>query len=105
MHTDMTRPAKSRSLSAALIAMLPVAEVISAQDSPWHSATFSGIKCQIILQLPGQNAAGRAEQFSAELPDTEFDLRRYIVADISVTDTTEQADRMLLTIEALLLDN
>jgi hypothetical protein len=84
--------------------MLPAAEVISVQDSPWQSATFSGIKCQIMLQLPGQNAAGRAEQFSAELPDAEFDLRRYMVGDILVAATTEQDEGILLTIEALLLD-
>ena len=101
----MIRPVKSRSLSDALITMLPAAEVISVKESPWHSATFSGIKCHIKLQLPGRNAAGRAEQFSSELPDIEFDLRRYIVADILVADTAEQADGMLLTIEALLLDN
>jgi hypothetical protein len=101
----MIPPTAKRTLIDSLTEMLPAANVISAKHTEWHSATFSGLKTCIEMTLRGANAAERAEAFGALLPDQEFNLRRYMVADIAVTDMTECDGGIALTIEALLLDD
>jgi hypothetical protein len=71
---------------------------------PWHSATFSGERVIIILKLAGDAPAERATAFAKALPDTEFNLRRQLVADILVSEMVPFEDDVLLTVEALLLD-
>ncbi len=100
----MTAIMAKRNLIDSLIDMLPAATIISARHGEWHSATFSGLRSHISMMLPGENAAERAEAFCAALPDHEFNLRRYIAADIIVTETVESSDGIILYIEALLLD-
>ena len=100
----MTARVPKPTLIDAIAEMLPAAIVDSVSTTDWHSATFSGIRSCIKIILPGENAAERANEFAAILPDYEFDLRRYIVADIIVTGITECSGQVTLTVEALLLD-
>lgn len=93
-------------LTNALLAMLADAgpTLISRKQQTWHSATFSGERVTIVVQLEGSDCFKRAETFANALPDAEFQLRRQCVADILVSERTELEDRVVLTVEALLLD-
>ena len=100
----MTARTPKPTLIDALAEMLPAAIIEQVTRTDWHSATFSGERCCIKIILPGENAAARANEFAAALPDCEFDLRRYIVADIIATDIAQRGGDVTLTVEALLLD-
>ncbi|MEQ1551628.1 hypothetical protein [Sphingorhabdus sp.] len=100
----MSYPLTTCGLSKALLALLPEAEIASRKQTPWHSATFSGERVTIVLKLTGDAPAERATAFAKALPDTEFNLRRQLVADIVVSDMQPLEDGVLLTVEALLLD-
>ncbi|RDV06034.1 hypothetical protein DXH95_00850 [Sphingorhabdus pulchriflava] len=92
-------------LGKALIALLPEAEMLSRKTQAWHSATFSGERVVLTMKLSGANCRSRAAAFATALPDTEFALRRQLVADIAVCKTVIEDQSILLTIEALLLDD
>ncbi len=100
----MTARTPKPTLIDALAEMLPAAIIEQVTRTDWHSATFSGVRCCIKIVLPGENAAARANEFAAALPDYEFDLRRYIVADIIAKDIAQCGGDVTLTVEALLLD-
>lgn len=100
----MSAPLPACGLSKALLALLPAAEIASRKQTPWHSATFSGERVIIVLKLAGDDQAARATAFAKALPDTEFNLRRQLVADILVSEMVAFEDDVLLTVEALLLD-
>lgn len=100
----MSAPLPACGLSKALLALLPAAEIASRKQTPWHSATFSGERVIIVLKLAGDDQAARAKDFAKALPDTEFNLRRQLVADILVSEMVPFEDDVLLTVEALLLD-
>lgn len=91
-------------LSKALLALLPEAEIANRKQTPWHSATFSGERVTIALKLAGDDPAERATAFAKALPDTELTLRRQLVADVLVSEMQPLEDGVLLTVEALLLD-
>lgn len=104
----MTAPAPIRTpacaLAKALLAQLPGAELVSRKQAAWHSATFSGERVIFVLELAGAQRGEAAEAFTRALPDTEFHLRRQLVADIHVRESQEAGDAVRLTVEALLLD-
>ncbi len=90
-------------LAEAVLALLPGSEIDQICETDWFSATFSGVRCEMELRLSGENAADRARSFRDILPDYEFDLPRYIVADIAVSQITELGPQITLSLEALLL--
>ena len=100
----MSYPLPTCGLSKALLALLPGAEIASRKQTPWHSATFSGERVIIVLKLVGDEPAERAAAFAKALPDTEFTLRRQLVADVLVSEMQPLEDGVMLTVEALLLD-
>lgn len=91
-------------LSSALLTLLPGACLRSRKATGWHSATFSGERVTVLLSLEGEQRHERAAHFAQALPETEFSLRRQLVADIVVSDMSDSEDSLLLTVEALLLD-
>jgi hypothetical protein len=95
---------KKPSLAESLLDLLPGSEIINSKQTEWHSATFIGLCFDIDITLSGINAAERIDSFQAMLPEYEFDLRRYVVADILVKDITRYSDRVTFHVEALLLD-
>jgi hypothetical protein len=95
---------KKPSLAEALLELLPGSEIINSKQTEWHSATFTGLCFDIEITLPGINAAERIDSFQAMLPEYEFDLRRYVVADILVSSIARYNDRVTFHVEALLLD-
>lgn len=92
------------SLEAALLAMLPNTRLTGCKRSAWHSATFSGERVVARLELHGPERDSAAEAFTKALPETEFQLRRQFVADISVSAQRALPGAIALTVEALLLD-
>jgi hypothetical protein len=90
-------------LAEALLALLPGTEIDEIRETDWYSATFSGVRCELDMRLTGENAADRAKVFRDMLPDFEFDLPRYIVADIAVLQITELGSQITFSLEALLL--
>lgn len=96
---------KKLSLSETLLEMLPGSRITKAVRTDWHSATFSGQRFCITCALDGGNAAERVRALQAMLPEHEFDLRRFVVADILVTEISEHADHVSFGVEALLLDD
>ena len=100
----MTIKSPKPTFTDSLTEILPAATIDSVTYSDWHSATFSGLRSCVKMILRGENAFERAEAFRAILPEYEFDLRRYIVADIIAKDIIECGGDVTLTVEALLLD-
>ncbi len=95
---------KKPSLAEALLKLLPGSEIVNGKQTEWHSATFTGLCFDFEITLSGVNAAERIEYFQAMLPKYEFDLRRYVVADILVKAITRYSDGVTFRVEALLLD-
>jgi hypothetical protein len=100
----MSGASKTCPLSSALLALLPGAGVRSRKATGWHSATFAGERVTVLLGLEGEQRHERAAHFAQALPETEFSLRRQLVADIVVSEISDSEDTLLLTVEALLLD-
>lgn len=93
------------SLSAALIAQLPGAIVTRRKDAPWHSATFSGMRLEIDLQIEGSSALGEVRLFATYCQDCQLPLAGLLVADIAVVDIRELPDGAAMTVEALLVED
>jgi hypothetical protein len=89
-------------LSDALIRLLPDAIVTRRRESDWHSATFSGK--QLILDLKTSAPEPDIRRFADGLAEHEFSIPNLLVADIAVAAQQELADGVLLTVEALLLE-
>ncbi|KPF93694.1 hypothetical protein IP81_02235 [Novosphingobium sp. AAP83] len=86
----------------------PLAEVVSHDEAPWASITFTGARHTIVLRFAGGDAVSDGERFIATLPDHEFRLRSQLVADASVTRVDHEvlpAPLMEVECELLLLDH
>jgi hypothetical protein len=94
---------KPCSLSNALTALLPGAVIIRRREHGWRSATFSGIRLVLDLQIAGSDAV-LAKNFATMVEDHEFSLPDLLVADIAVTEQRNIGSATALTVEALLLD-
>ncbi|MCC6941733.1 MAG: hypothetical protein IT551_09030 [Novosphingobium sp.] len=85
----------------------PLADVISHDEAPWASITFTGARHSVVLRFAGSDAVSDGERFIAALPDHEFQLRSRLVADASVTRVDHEvlpAPLMEVECELLLLD-
>jgi hypothetical protein len=84
-----------------------LADVISHDEAPWASITFTGARHSVVLRFAGSDAVSDGERFIAALPDHEFQLRSRLVADASVTRVDHDvlpAPLMEVECELLLLD-
>lgn len=85
----------------------PLAEIVSHDETPWASITFSGSRHRLVLRFAGSDAVSEGENFVAVLPEHEFKLRRELVADAAVTRVDHEllpAPLMEVECEILLLD-
>jgi hypothetical protein len=75
----------------------------------WASATFTGARHEIALELRGQGASEEAARFCAGLETSEFRLRGHVLADIALVsseaDTTGPEPRHRIRIEALTVED
>ena len=74
----------ARLLRAVLALAGQGSEIISSSSRNWSSATFTGARHGVSLQLAGADARDRAHRLAEMLPEAEFPLAGHIVADISV---------------------
>jgi hypothetical protein len=99
----------ARLLRAVLALAGQGSEITSSSSRRWSSATFTGARHGVTLQLAGANARDRAHRLAESLPDAEFPLAGHIVADISVEsqayrrgedgEGVAQLDLAVLTVE------
>lgn len=85
----------------------PHAEVVSHDETPWASITFTGARHKLVLRFAGSDAVSDGENFVARLPEHEFQLRGRLVADATVTRVDHEmlpAPLMEVECEMLLLD-
>lgn len=83
------------------------AELISHGERDWVSATFSGSRHAITLGFAGPAATAAGEAFIMALPDCEFTIPRYLVADaqvVGVDDCQLPERRLIVEIQLLLLE-
>lgn len=99
----------ARLLRAVLALAGQGSEIMSSSSRRWSSATFTGARHGVTLQLAGRDARDRAHRLAATLPDAEFPLAGHVVADISVEsqayrrgadgEGVAQLDLAVLTVE------
>jgi hypothetical protein len=89
-----------RALTNALLKLATPAEIPASRERPWASITFTGARHWVSLSV----GPARAREIAALLPDYEFNLPGHLVADIVVTGTKPDGDRILLEIEALTVE-
>jgi hypothetical protein len=97
----MRSAGSTRTLVKRLVQMLPDSRLVKCEGRDWHSLGFSGEHVIARLEL---GDAARAQHVAKVLPDAEFSLSGRFVADILVSDVVESEGGVILTIEALLLD-
>lgn len=60
--------------------------LIDARSTDWQSLTFSGERHRMTLRITGADSAEIGCRLTTEIEDAEFDLQRFILADIAVAD-------------------
>jgi len=69
-------------------ALLTLAEaqgvMLSHEETPWASITFSGARHEMMIDFSGPDAVTAGERFIAALPDHEFAIPGQLVADATV---------------------
>ena len=109
------RPARYRArrsvadrLRAALVELAESrAEIVSHEETPWSSITFTGTRHEVVLDFQGRAAVEMGEEFIANLPEHEFHIPGQLVADASVREVDHRFstdERMLVTCVLLLLE-
>lgn len=118
MYMDDKAPAQSANgrtrrlgtggqLARALIALAEEKGRITAHDEkPWASITFAGSRHRYTLEFHGDEAVESGECFIAFLPDHEFTIPGFLVADAAVTavEHTVEPQVLKVTCELLLLE-
>jgi hypothetical protein len=87
----------------AILLLIPGAILDHVSRSEWQSATFTGERIILTLILSGDDTLRKANALQATLPDHEFELSRWLVADILVSNIETVDSSVSITIEALLL--
>lgn len=77
----------------ALLALFgPGSDIVSAEERPWASVTFTGARHIFALRVPLADAAAPLPSAVANLPDHQFILSGEIVADCVVTEPSRHCD-------------
>ena len=76
--------------------------IVAADWTRWASATFTGARHVLTLAAAPSDALDR---WLAGLPEAEFALRNYLVADIGVTRMTREGMVATVAIEALTVED
>jgi hypothetical protein len=93
---------------AALMALTGGAgTVLSHDEKPWASITFSGTRHEVVLEFCGADAVTGGEDLIERLPDHEFTLPGQLVADATITKVDHRfgaMERLEVTAVLLLLE-
>ncbi|GMN04063.1 hypothetical protein [Erythrobacter sp. MTPC3] len=84
------------------------ASLLSHEEKPWASITFSGTRHEIMLDFDGKSAVAAGEDFITVLPDHEFTIPGQLVAEAAVREVDHRFggndERMVVTAVLLLLE-
>lgn len=98
-------PPPCMQLRRAVLAKLEGASCTRAIWREWHSATFSGLRLSLDIRLTGVAAPARIRSFLQALPEADFEIPGYLVADI-LGCSEKPADRGVnARIDALLIED
>ena len=109
-HARRYRPRRTTSdrLREAIITLTQgYADVLTHEETPWSSITFSGARHDVTLDFNGEQAVAVGEEFIAALPDHEFCIPGQLVADASIREVDHRFgadERMTVTAVLLLLE-
>lgn len=101
----MTRHNRIPPLLRAIQILLPEAELRIEAMRHWHSMTFHGQQLTLSARIGGPDPEQRAAKFASYLPQHEFAIPGQLVADATVVSIRETSDGVVLSIEALVLDD
>jgi hypothetical protein len=96
-----------RLLKAVLELAGEPAELVCHAEHDWASATFSGTRHAITLSFSGVDGGEAGEAFIVALPDHEFVIPRWLVADARIVGVHDQQlpeRELVVEVELLLLD-
>ncbi|MGJ3649517.1 hypothetical protein ACLB0R_13725 [Sphingomonas sp. GlSt437] len=80
-----------------------IAAVVSAATAKrWASATFNGMRHELILMLSGTPTT---ENWLAGLPEAEFNLPGHLVADLAIDATRRDGTALIATLAALTVED
>lgn len=83
------------------------ADLLTHEEKPWTSITFSGTRHEITLVFNGRKAVEVGEEFIANLPEHEFTIPGQLVADATVREVDHhfgEDERMMVSTVLLLLE-
>ena len=84
------------------------AQLLTHEERPWASITFTGTRHEIMLDFEGSEAVEAGERFITALPAHEFTIPGQLVADATinaVNHATLPNPRMLVNVTLLLLED
>ncbi len=102
------RTVGDRLLEALMTLAEAQASLLSHNQKPWASVTFTGSRHEVMLDFEGSEAVAAGERFVATLPDHEFTIPGQLVADATVSEVTNNQlpyPRMVVTCALLLLED
>lgn len=100
-----------RDATGALVRMLRQAfpdhelTFVNIHSRDWASGTLAAVRHRIALRLSGTDAHLACAAFLHGLDEREFDLGRYILADICVAVQHDAGGEVRLTVDALTIGN
>lgn len=101
------RTTADRVREALLILAEGKANLLTHDEKPWASITFTGARHQLMLDFDGIEACKAGERFIAALPDHEFAIPGQLVADAAIAEVESSytpEPRMVVTAVLLLLE-
>jgi hypothetical protein len=97
--------AESSGLMRALRRLMPEAMFSVSGERPWHNNAFAGAQLCILADIAGKHHQAIAANLRQLLPEHQFELGNFLVADIAVTSCVTDDNASHLVIDALLLDD
>ena len=83
-------------------------QIIDHSERAWASITFAGSRHTVGMLFAGDEAVAAGERFIAALPEHEFAIPGYLVADAAVAEVDHRllpAPRLAVRCELLLLED
>lgn len=107
-HRHIVRDGASALLHEILELCRTKAALLEHRSWHWNSATFNGLRHEILLEFTGHDAIERGEWLCQILPEHEFRIAGHIVADLTVADKVYQGSSpaiLTLKIHALTVED
>ncbi|MEL6877550.1 MAG: hypothetical protein AAGL68_05560 [Pseudomonadota bacterium] len=102
------RTTSDRVREALLVMCEGHANLLTHEEKPWASITFSGSRHEVMIDFDGIPACKVGENFIAALPDHGFTIPGHLVADATISSVESNytpEPRMVVTAVLLLLED